>query len=68
MPENRESEMWEWAFRLAASGRFLDHAAVETELRARGFAHVNKIADSKYAREQIDAICRNAREAKGKPS
>jgi hypothetical protein len=52
--ENRESEMWEWAYRLAASGRFSDTDPVVKELRARGFEHVNKIADSKFAREQID--------------
>jgi hypothetical protein len=64
MPESRESDMWEWAYRLAASGRFADTDAVVKELRSRNFEHTKQITDSKYAREQIDSMCRKAREAK----
>jgi hypothetical protein len=46
MLEGRESEMWEWAYRLAEQ--------------------TGPISDSKYARDQIDNMCRKAREAKGK--
>jgi hypothetical protein len=52
------------AFRLAVSGKFADAAAVESELRSRGYAHVDNIALSKFAHEQITAMCQNARRAK----
>jgi hypothetical protein len=58
--------MWEWAYRLAASGRFADTDEVVGELRNRDFEHVKKISDSKYAREQIDSMCRKARDVKGR--
>jgi hypothetical protein len=62
----RESEMWEWAYRLAASGRFTNTDAVVKELLARGFEQTGQVSDSKYARDQIDNMCRKARQAKGK--
>jgi hypothetical protein len=68
MLESRESDMWEWAYRPAASSRFADTAAVVRELRARGFEHLRQITDSKFAREQIDNMCRKASEAKSPAS
>ena len=60
--DRSEDEMWGVAFRLAVSGKYADSAAIEAELRHRGFAHVDNIAKSKFAREQITAMCQKARQ------
>ena len=40
------------------SGRFANTDAVVWELHSRGFDQIGKITGSKYAREQIDSMCR----------
>lgn len=35
--------MWDWAIHLARSGRFIDAAAVETELRVMGFLEATDV-------------------------
>ena len=62
--DGNEGEMWQAAFQLAVSGKFADTDAVVTELRSRGFTDVETLANSKFAREQITAMCQNARRAK----
>ena len=59
----QDERMWTQAYKLAQSGECSGWRDIEVELRVKGFSRARQLLDDWQVREQLDAICVEAREA-----
>lgn len=51
---------------LAQSGEYKDWMSIELALRAEGFPEARQLLDSRFIRQELDEMCKWARESKEK--
>jgi hypothetical protein len=51
---------------LARSGKFADWISIEIKLRGEGFKEARQVLDSRFRREELNEMCKAARQEKPK--